>query len=78
MFLDAIASPSTYPGQCSGSVSEWDKVSDQPIISVHKTDDSESGHMLSKKSEIGPILMHIYDKQCEIIEGYKNAISLSS
>ena len=27
----------------------YDKVSDQPIISVHKMDESESGHMVMEK-----------------------------
>ena len=29
----------------------YDKVSDQPIISVHKMDESESGHMVMKKND---------------------------
>ena len=46
---------------------EYDKVSDQPIIWVREMDESESGQMVLKKWN-GPILMHINDKQCEIMQ----------
>ena len=46
---------------------QYDNVSDQPIIWVREMDEGESGQMVLKKCN-GPILMHIYDKKCEIVQ----------
>ena len=37
------------PSESQNTIYMYDKVSDQPIISVHKMDESESGHMVMEK-----------------------------
>ena len=55
----------------------WDKESAQGSNWVQEGVESESGQIVLKKKWNGPILMHIHDKQCEIMQKISGRVQTS-